>query len=83
MRTARALHVSALRPVPSGTFGLNMYRDAGFHLNPEGAAAFTEQLIPSLRREVSAVPGRDAMLGSAPPPGGLPGRVPFEPGSSR
>jgi hypothetical protein len=71
MRAARALHVSVLRPVPSGTFGLNMYRDAGFHLNPEGAAAFTEQLIPSLRREVAAVPGRDVMLGNTPPP--LPG----------
>ncbi len=71
MRAARALHVSVLRPVPSGTFGLNMYRDAGFHLNPEGAAAFTEQLIPSLRREVAAVSGRDAVIGGAPAP--LPG----------
>ena len=50
MRAAQAQHVSALRPVPSGTFGLHLYRDAGFHLNPQGAAAFTEQLIPALRR---------------------------------
>jgi hypothetical protein len=68
MRAARSLHVSVLRPVPSGTFDLSMYRDAGFHLNPEGAAAFTEQLIPSLRREVTAIPGRDVVLGNAPPP---------------
>jgi hypothetical protein len=66
MRAARTLHVSALRPVRSGTFGLNLYRDAGFHLNPEGAAAFTEQLIPSLRRELAALPRRDAMFGAAP-----------------
>jgi hypothetical protein len=77
MRAARALRVSVLRPVPSGTFGLDMYRDAGFHLNPEGAAAFTEQLIPSLRVEAAAVAERDAMLGTAPPP--PPGRAAITP----
>jgi hypothetical protein len=66
MRSARALNISALRPVPSGTFKLNLYRDAGFHLNLEGATAFTEQLIPALSREVRAFPPRDAMVGDVP-----------------
>jgi hypothetical protein len=57
MRAARALHVTTLRPVASGTFGLNLYRDAGFHLNPDGAASFTEQLIPVLRRAADPRPG--------------------------
>jgi hypothetical protein len=66
MRSARALKISAVRPVRSGTFGLNLYRDAGFHLNLEGATAFTEQLIPALSSEVRAFPPRDAMFGDVP-----------------
>jgi hypothetical protein len=54
MRAAQALNVTTVRPVASGTFGLNLYRDAGFHLNPAGAASFTEQLIPALRRAAGA-----------------------------
>ena len=65
MRAAQAQHVSALRPVPSGTFGLHLYRDAGFHLNPEGAAAFTDQLIPALRRAAAPDPAPQAVT---PPP---------------
>jgi hypothetical protein len=57
MRAARVLNVTALQPVASGTFGLNLYRDAGFHLNPDGAASFTEQLIPALRRAAGSRPG--------------------------
>ena len=56
MRAARALNVTAVRPVVSGTFGLNLYRDAGFHLNPDGAASFTEQLIPALQRVAGSWP---------------------------
>ncbi len=41
--------VLVLRPVRSGAFGPQRYRD-GFHLNDDGAAAFTEQLIPALRQ---------------------------------
>jgi|KBSMisStandDraft_5_1062788.scaffolds.fasta_scaffold01318_3 hypothetical protein len=65
MRAAQAQHVSTLRPVPSGTFGLHLYRDAGFHLNPEGAAAFTDQLIPALRRAAAPDPAPQAVT---PPP---------------
>jgi hypothetical protein len=56
MRAARALNVTTVRPVASGTFGLNLYRDAGFHLNPAGAASFTEQLIPALQRAAGSRP---------------------------
>ena len=56
MSTSATLHVTAVRPVASGTFGLNLYRDAGFHLNPEGAASFTEQLIPALQRAAGSRP---------------------------
>ena len=57
MRAARELNVTAVQPVASGTYGLHLYRDAGFHLNPEGAASFTEQLIPALRRIADSRPG--------------------------
>jgi hypothetical protein len=63
MRAARALNVTAVRPVASGTFGLNLYRDAGFHLNPDGAASFTEQLIPALQRAAGSSP--DVASGNA------------------
>jgi hypothetical protein len=57
MRAARALNVTAVQPVASGTFGLHLYRDAGFHLNPDGAASFTEELIPALQRAAGSPPG--------------------------
>jgi hypothetical protein len=47
--------VPALRPVQSGTYGPEFYRDAGFHLNSSGAAAFTEELIPALRTALGAL----------------------------
>jgi lysophospholipase L1-like esterase len=43
--------VPVLRPVVSGDFDAQLYRD-GFHLNDEGAALFTERLIPVLRQEL-------------------------------
>jgi hypothetical protein len=53
LNTARRLGVSALRPVSSGAFGPELYRD-GFHLNKAGAAQFTERLIAALRPELES-----------------------------
>jgi hypothetical protein len=47
MRAAGTVGVPVLRPVASGTFGAELYRD-GFHLNGSGAALFTQRLIPVL-----------------------------------
>jgi hypothetical protein len=60
LRAAATAGVPTLRPVTSGTFGPQLYRDAGFHLNPAGATIFTERLIPVLRRELDAALARDA-----------------------
>jgi hypothetical protein len=51
MAAAGSQGVPVLCPVPSGTLGPQLYRD-GFHLNPTGAALFTERLIPVLAREL-------------------------------
>lgn len=52
LMTAAAAHgVPVLRPVVSGAFDGQLYRD-GFHLNDTGAAAFTERLIPALQEEL-------------------------------
>lgn len=51
MEAARTAGVPVLRPVASGAFGPQMYRD-GFHLNPDGAAQFTDRLIPALAGEL-------------------------------
>jgi hypothetical protein len=55
LRAAQASRVTTLRPVVSGTLGADLYRDAGFHLNPTGAAQFTERLIPVLKEQLAAV----------------------------
>jgi hypothetical protein len=55
LRAAAAAGVTTLRPVESGAFEPRLYRDAGFHLNASGAAAFTERLIPALRYELTGV----------------------------
>jgi hypothetical protein len=52
IRAAQADQVAVLRPVASGTFGPELYRD-GFHLNAEGAARFTDRLIPELAGALS------------------------------
>ena len=52
MDAAAADGVRVLRPVTSGSFGAQFYRD-GFHLNEVGAAEFTDRLIPALRGELS------------------------------
>jgi hypothetical protein len=52
LRAAAATDTPALRPVVSGTLGKTLYRDAGFHLNATGAAAFTARLIPVLQRQL-------------------------------
>ncbi len=49
MAAAAEQHVPVLRPVASGDFDTQLYRD-GFHLNDAGAAAFTDQLIPVLQQ---------------------------------
>ena len=54
MTSAQRVGIPVLRPVPSGAFGQELYRDAGFHLNERGAATFTERLIPVLRVELTA-----------------------------
>jgi hypothetical protein len=55
LRSASAVGVPALRPVVSGTLDARHYRDAGFHLNAQGAAAFTARLIPALRQQLDRV----------------------------
>jgi hypothetical protein len=55
LRAARASGVPTLRPVLAGTLGLDLYRDAGHHLNPVGASLFTERLIPVLRDELTSL----------------------------
>ena len=47
--------VPVLMPVPSGSFTKSLYRDAGFHLNPTGASAFTDKLIPQLQKTLGSV----------------------------
>jgi len=59
LRVAQATGVPALKPVASGTFGPQLYRDSGFHLNSVGAAAFTERLLTALRTELASVAARD------------------------
>jgi hypothetical protein len=53
LRGAADAGVAAIRPVRSGTYGPEFYRDAGFHLNPHGAQVFTAALIPALRGELT------------------------------
>ena len=65
VRAARAVGVATLKPVTSGTFGRQLYRDAGFHLNAVGAAAFTERLITALRTELPSVVSRDVNVDAA------------------
>jgi hypothetical protein len=52
MTAAAENRVRVLRPVTSGSFSAQMYRD-GFHLNEVGAAQFTDRLIPALRGELA------------------------------
>jgi len=52
MTAAAENRVRVLRPVTSGSFSAQLYRD-GFHLNEVGAAQFTDRLIPALRGELA------------------------------
>jgi hypothetical protein len=55
LMTAAAEHqVPVLRPVTSGSFGAQLYRD-GFHLNETGAALFTDRLIPALQLQLAQI----------------------------
>jgi hypothetical protein len=60
IRAAEANQVRVLRPVTSGSFGPQLYRD-GFHLNETGAALFTDRLIPALEGELAQ---QDALMAS-------------------
>jgi hypothetical protein len=55
LHAAERSRVPALMPVRMGTFGVHLYRDAGFHLNPTGASAFTDKLIPVLQKTLGSV----------------------------
>lgn len=48
MRAATANAVPLLKPFDASTFGPEMFRDDGFHLNPKGAARYTSLLAPAL-----------------------------------
>jgi len=62
LSAAQETGVTTLRPVVSGTLDADLYRDAGFHLNPAGAAVFTERLMPVLKEHLAAVtPDRKAV----------------------
>jgi hypothetical protein len=58
LRAAGRAVVPTLRPVVSGTFGRQLYRDVGFHTNAAGASIFTERLIPLLQNELAAMTAR-------------------------
>jgi hypothetical protein len=79
LRAARAVGVATLQPVASGTFGPQCYRDAGFHLNAVGAAAFTDRLITALRTELPSVVAHDVKADAGP--GDQPG-IPVTPARS-
>ena len=69
-RAARASGVSVIRPVTSGTYGKELYRDTGFHLNANGSAVFTAQVLRALRNELQvtlATPGAAATSGPSSP----------------
>lgn len=52
LRAASAAGVTTIFPIRSGTVSRELYRDAGYHLNSQGAARFTERLIPALRQRL-------------------------------
>jgi hypothetical protein len=58
LRAAGTAGVPTLRPVASGELGPQLYRDAGFHLNPAGASIFTDRLLPMLQHELAAMSAR-------------------------
>jgi len=68
MRAADRAGVPVLRPVVSGTFGAHLFRD-GMHLTPTGAEMFTEQLIGSLKSELTLRPGERRAMASLEPRG--------------
>jgi len=55
LNAAERQRVAALMPAASGSFPRHLYRDAGFHLNPKGAAQFTDMLIPELQKTLNSV----------------------------
>ncbi len=64
LNAARANGVTPLMPAESGSFAAHLYRDAGFHLNPEGAAQFTDRLIPVLQKELASFEQADTTQAS-------------------
>ena len=53
MHAADANTVPFLKPFDASTFGPDMFRDDGFHLNPKGAARYTALLAPALSRALA------------------------------
>ena len=66
MRASAAAGVTTLRPVASGAFGADLYRDAGFHLNPKGADEFTGRLVPVLRQRLAAAARQEPTTDQTP-----------------
>jgi hypothetical protein len=65
LMTAASEHrVPVVRPVRSGSFGSELYRD-GFHLNEVGAEAFTTRLIPVLEHQLATSSHLFASRGAA------------------
>ncbi|HKT81962.1 MAG TPA: hypothetical protein VJP86_17155 [Vicinamibacterales bacterium] len=59
VKAASAAGIRSIRPVASGDYGRDLYRDAGFHLNSRGAEEFTSRLIPVLNDELDSMAGQD------------------------
>jgi len=55
LHAAERKRVTSLMPAPSGSFPRHLYRDAGLHLNPTGAAQFTDILIPELQKTLNSL----------------------------
>jgi hypothetical protein len=75
LRAAEEVGVTTIRPLVSGTLGPHLYRDAGFHLNPAGAQAFTPHFIRALRdtlagakraRSLTRAASRSSVLSTIP-----------------
>lgn len=51
VEAGRHTGVKVLWPIPNQSLGLEFYQEDHFHLNPKGAARFTNALIETLRRD--------------------------------
>lgn len=51
VEAGRSTGIKVMRPIPNASLGLEFYQEDHFHLNPQGAARFTNALIEDLRTE--------------------------------